>query len=60
MVDAEIPREEQTPAQMEKVNWEPQSDVRTNGTPNFATREKRYALTQDSAVIELNEATYGH
>ena len=51
---------QKTADQTEEVNWEPRSDVKTDGTPNPATQEKRNALTQDSAGIELNEATSGH
>ena len=56
-VDGEIPSKQQTPAQAEDVNCAPGSEVRTGGTPNIATKVKRKALTQDSAVIELNRAT---
>ena len=44
----------------QEVKWEPQSKVRTDGTPNLGIQEKRNALTQDSAVIELNGATSSH
>ena len=59
VVDEEIPRELQTPVQMEELNCVPRSYVRTGGTPNFASQEKRHALTQDSAMMELNGATSG-
>ena len=38
VVDVEIPREEQTPAQKEAVNCAPLSEVRTAGTPNLEPR----------------------
>ena len=41
------------------VKCVPQSDVRTEGRPNLATQETRNALTQDSAVMELNGAISG-
>ena len=56
----EIPREEQTPAQMEDVNCAPLSEVRKAGTPNLDTQVDKKARVQDSAKIELNGATSGH
>ena len=56
-MDGEIPREQQTPVQMEAVNWAPWWNMRTEGTPNLATQMERKNLTQVSAVMELNEAT---
>ena len=60
VVDVEIPREEQTPAQTEEVNCAPLSEVRTAGTPNLETQVDRKAQAQVSAEIELNGATSGH
>ena len=60
MVDAEIPREEKTPAQTEEVNCVPLSEVRTVGRPNLKTQVDKKALEQDSAEIELNKATSSH
>ena len=60
MVDAEIPREEQTPAQMKEVYCAPLSEVRTAGTPNLEIPVDKKAWAQDSAKIELNVATSGH
>ena len=41
VIDAEIPREEQTPAQTEEVNCAPLSELRTAGTPNLELRRIR-------------------
>ena len=60
VVDVDIPREEQTPAQMEDVNCATLSEVRTAGTPNLDTQVDKKARAQDSAEIELNGATSGH
>ena len=60
MVDAEIPREEQTPAQTEKVNCAPLSEVRTAGTPNLEIHVDKKVWAQDSAKVKLNGATSGH
>ena len=35
VVEGEISREKQTLVQTKEVNWDPQSDVRTEGTPNL-------------------------
>ena len=43
VVDVEIPREEQTPAQTEDVNCAPLSEVRTAGTPNLDTQVDKKA-----------------
>ena len=59
VVDGEIPRECQSLVQTEEVNWLPLSDLRTGGTPNIENQARRKALTQDSAVMELNSATSG-
>ena len=40
VVDREIPREQQTPVQIEEINCVPLSEVRTEGTPNLATLQK--------------------
>ena len=58
VVEGEIPKTEQTPFQIEDVNWEPLSDVRTAGIPNLDIQMK--ARTQDSAEIEDNGTTSGH
>ena len=47
VVDVEIPREEQTPAQTEDVNCAPLSEVRTAGTPNLDTQVDKKAQAQD-------------
>jgi hypothetical protein len=60
VVEGEIPRTEQTPFQIEDVNWEPLSDVRTAGTPNLDIQVEMKARTQDSAEIEDNGTTSGH
>ena len=60
VVDVEIPREEQTPAQTKDVNCVPLSEVRTAGMPNLDTQVDKKAQAQDSAEIELNGATSGH
>ena len=60
MVNAEIPREEQTPARMEEVNCAPLSEVRTARTPNLEIQVDKKAWVQDSAEIKLNGATSGH
>ena len=49
----------QTLVQTKEVNCFPQPEVKTEGTPNLATQEKRKALTRDSAVMKLNGATSG-
>ena len=59
LVDAEIPRAQQTHVQTEEVNCVSLSEVRTEGTPNLATQEKWKARTHDSEVMELNGATSG-
>ena len=57
VVEVEIPREVQTPAQTEEVNYAPLLEVRTAGTPNLETYVERNAQTQDSAEMEANKAT---
>ena len=54
VVEAELPREEQTPSQKEVVNCVPWPEVRMEGRPNRETQEERKAHTQDSAEIEAN------
>ena len=51
-MEAEIPNIEQTPVQIENVNWEPLSDVRTAGTPNLEIQVEIKAPAQDSAEME--------
>ena len=59
VVEAEIPRDKQTPDQTEKVNWALLSEVKMTGTPNLQTQEERKAGTQDSAEMEAKRATSG-
>ena len=59
LVEAKIPREEQTPDQMKEVNWAPLSEVRMAGIPNLKIQVERKARTQDAAEMEANEATSG-
>jgi len=42
-VEAEIPKTEQTPVQIEDVNWQPLSNVRTAETPNLDTQAEMKA-----------------
>ena len=60
MVDAEIPREEQTPVQTEEVNCTPLSEARTAGLQNLEIQVDKKGWGQDSAKIELIGATSGH
>jgi hypothetical protein len=60
VVEAEIPRIEQTPVQIEDVNWEPLSDVITAGTPNLEIQVEIRARAQDSAVMEVKGTASGH
>ena len=60
VVDAEIPREEHTPAQTEEVNCAPLSEVMTAGTPNLKIQLDKKMRAQNSAEIELNGATSCH
>ena len=55
VIEAEILREEQTPAQTEEVNCAPRSEVRTTGTPNLESHVERKA--QDWADMEANRVT---
>ena len=59
VVEAKIPRDKQTPDQMEEVNRVALSEMRMAGTPNLETQVERKARTQDSAEIEANKATSG-
>ena len=52
-----LPRNEKTLAQTEEVNCAPLSEVRTAGMQNLEIQVERKAMAQDSAEIELNEAT---
>ena len=52
--------EEQTPVQMEEVNWVPLLELRTAGTLNLEIQVEIKAQTQDSVEIEANGATSSH
>lgn len=47
-------------AQSEEVNWGPRSDVRWQGTPNWATQWRRKASIQLLAVVVFNGIASGH
>ena len=52
--------EEQTPVQMEEVNWVPLLELRTAGTLNLEIQVEIKAQTQDSVEIEAKGATSSH
>ena len=60
VVEAEIPKTEHTPFQIEYVNWEPLSDVRTAETQNLDIQVEMKAQTQYSVEMEDKGTTLGH
>jgi len=50
----------QRKAHKEEVNWAPQSEVMTNGTPNRAIKLVKRAFVQSGALMTLRGIASGH